>query len=91
MDAKWEIKKGDKFVLEIEITVDGDMYEEGRDLLRSIYQEKMLCDCFRVTSLQLIPSFDTYKRRLAEAIKQAILSNSLEIKPIEDESKDSRL
>jgi hypothetical protein len=84
IDMKWEVKKGDKFVLEIEITKDHDLYEEG-NILRSIYRGYEFDGVFKITTLHLIKGFDVYKRRLAAAISDAIIHDRIELKPLEDE------
>lgn len=75
IDMKWAVKKGDKFVIEIEIAKDCDLYEEG-NILRSVYQGYEFDGVFKITTVHLLKSLAEYKEKLADSIKNNIINNT---------------
>jgi hypothetical protein len=74
-----EVKKGDTFLIQIRIEKDMDLINDGSNLLKSLYQEKVLGDEFVVINVHFYKSLEDYQKQLIEKMNQVILNTINEL------------
>lgn len=68
--ATWTVKKGDTFLVQIEITEDTDLLRGSCALLESVYQDKDLGG-FKVNTVHFVKSKEELVKQILERLGEA--------------------